>query len=746
MNSLLTAGVMLQIGALLLAVYRTGRKPGGAGVYLLGVLAVTAFLEGVFLVVSLLGLLPPAGQALLPGLAVSSVALGIVGALGVMTLISGASGQPLPAGYISRLYAQLTEYSPDLIVRHDDRGNLIYISPSCEERLGYRQADMVGRSMYEFIHPEDAPRVRTMHKMLLGGAEGGRSVTYRFRAADGTYLWLETQSSLLRDPHTGEIDEIFCISRDISKRMESERRLEENRALLRMVFDTSPDLIYVKDPDNRFVLVNKAVCDAIGKTEEEILGKREDEVLPEPTEAARYWPDDRRVIDEGTTLQLGESEFTFADGKRHWMRRTKSPLVGASGRVERVLPVAVDVPELKDVIDAGQRTRSAAEDTSRAKSEFLAVMSHEIRTPLNSIIGFSELFLEDPGDEGREYVEIINSNSRHLLRLINSILDYSKLEAGHVDLEEEPFEVDPMLTQVGEMFMGQVQQREIEIEIDSDPEIPDTLTGDQQKIQQVLINLVSNAVKHTHAGKVSLSAVQESNDGKTAHVQFSVTDTGAGIAEDQLQRIFDPFAQIRAKKKNKEAGGTGLGLSISRKLVRAMGGDLRAESVPGEGSRFYFSIPLALPEANQLNLIEDDAGKGTRGGGQRTNPLRVLIVDDEPFSARLATSMAERLGCRSRSAATGEQALKQMQEEAFDLVLLDLSMPGMDGFEVAGKIRELYKEGGAPFIVALTAATDKEDRQKCLDAGMNFFLSKPVSMEVFRSCLDTVRTLHSSRS
>ncbi|EGV16480.1 ATP-binding protein [Thiocapsa marina] len=367
-----------------------------------------------------------------------------------------------------------------------------------------------------------------------------------------------------------------------------------------------------------------------------------------------------------------------------------------------------------------------AEEAVRAKSDFLAVMSHEIRTPLNAVIGMSELLsLESLAPEHQEQVSLIHDNGRNLLALINDILDFSKIEAGKLQLEQEVFDPADLLQSTLRSFEAQAAPRGVRLHSQLMP-LPQWVVGDRLRLRQVLANLIGNALKFTLRGEVRLEAeANEMPDGW--RLQVRVVDSGIGMNAEQQARLFQPFSQADAST-SRHFGGTGLGLAICHRLVHEMGGEIACRSAPGEGSVFAFDVQLQ--RASDVPSARDGADDETLC--RCTAPsIRLLIVDDNPVNRLLARRMAERLGHQSEIAASGPEALEMVQQNDYDVILMDFIMPEMDGLETTQRIRALDLPR-QPRIVALTANAFPEDRAKALEAGMAGFISKPLRLEQLR--------------
>jgi len=390
-----------------------------------------------------------------------------------------------------------------------------------------------------------------------------------------------------------------------------------------------------------------------------------------------------------------------------------------------------------------RNTNARLEEASRLQSEFLANMSHELRTPMNAIIGFSDLLLELKLDkESREYAQTIKNAGMNLLVLINDILDLAKIEAGRIELDNSPFDLRETVDNVANLFRIPAREKKLTFVVEIAPELPALLYGDNNRLRQILINLVGNAMKFTAAGEVAITIGLQDLTSERAQVVFTVRDSGIGIPPERQQAIFDKFTQADGSTTRKY-GGTGLGLAICHQLVQLMGGSISVKSVEGQGSSFYFTLPLKVARPETVVVARPEQGRDAENIPAEAQParsaLRVLLVEDNPVNQRLASIIIKKQGCELAVAGDGIEALVQLEKHVFDLVLMDVQMPNMDGLEATRRIRKIEASAGTraqyaclrnrtkPLsIIGLTAHARKEDEQSCYGAGMNGFLTKPI--------------------
>ena len=379
---------------------------------------------------------------------------------------------------------------------------------------------------------------------------------------------------------------------------------------------------------------------------------------------------------------------------------------------------------------AMEQVCEATESASKAKSEFLATMSHELRTPLNGVIGMTELLRGTTLDgKQREFVDACHASGRALLDLINDILDFSKIEAGKLELDRHGFDLEELVRSTVDMVAISARQKELRVDCLIAPGLHRHLCGDSARLRQVLINLIGNAIKFTEKGHVRVQVGAGSDSGIDAAIRFVVADTGIGIPADRVTRLFEPFSQADSSTTRKY-GGTGLGLAISRNLVELMGGRIGVESQAGRGSTFWFEVPL--PAADSPPAAAESLPDAADSPLRQTVSLagrRVLLAEDNPINQMFAREVLRQAGIECSTVANGREALEALVNAPFDLVLMDCQMPEMDGFEATRRVRQWELEGrlqGHLPVVALTANAIKGDRERCLEAGMDAYVSKPV--------------------
>jgi PAS domain S-box-containing protein len=569
--------------------------------------------------------------------------------------------------------------------------------------LGYDSEDLLGRSFVELTPPGQRELVRR----ATARRRRGESERYelRVRLPDGEERWLLVSGVPVRDDE-GRVVEAAAVLRDIT---ESKEAQQEVRKLARFPSE-NPNPILRVATDGTIVYANKASRALL-----EFWGIRSGQRLPGSMVSAvnlafgHNHLEVREVSSHGTVFEL-----IFAPIVSQGYVNIYGRDVTDARRAER------------EILDAQQRALEAA----RVKSEFLANMSHEIRTPLNGILGMTELLLESELDqEQRESLSMVLSSSRSLLRVVNDVLDFSRVEAGRLRLECLPFSLEVVVAEALKVVAARAGEKELELISDLDPSVPDSLEGDPERLRQVLLNLLDNAIKFTAEGAVAVSAALEETEDAPPRLLLTVADTGIGVSEEEQSRIFESFTQADGST-TRRYGGTGLGLTISSQLVALMGGHIEVESSPGHGSRFRLNLPLRTPReaVSETPAADEAASPASPSTIPATNgPRRVLLAEDNSINSRVVRRMLERGGYLVEVVSDGRRALEALEKARYHVAILDVEMPVMNGLEAAQSIRmREEREGGHLPILALTAHAMEGDRDRCLDAGMDEYLAKPV--------------------
>ena len=580
------------------------------------------------------------------------------------------------------------------------------------------------------VHPDDIPRINAWVDKMFESDK--RSIEYRVRRPDGTYFWVNDEQHVVRDAK-GEPVEIVGSWTDITARKEAEAAKDSARARLDLLLSAAPVVVY------SFVASGDFAPTFVSASIQQMLGFRPEEYLRD----ADFWrghvhPEDLPEVEakQAELFRAGEhlSEYRFRkkDGTYCWVSDEQHLIRDKDGRPVEVVGSWSDIDARKAAEQAFQaaqqeleKATAAALEASEAKSVFLANMSHEIRTPMNAVIGLSHLALKtDLTPRQRDYVLKIKSSGQHLLGIINDILDFSKIEAGKLSIENIDFDLDKVLENVGNLMSEKASAKGLELIFEVEPTVSTHFRGDPLRLGQILINFCNNAVKFTETGEVSVQVRVLEDSADSQLVEFSVSDTGIGMTEPQIERLFQAFEQADASTTRKY-GGTGLGLAISKQLTELMGGHVSVKSEMGKGSTFKFTARLGRGTATQRpRLLQSDL----RG-------RRVLIIDDNPHARAVLANMLTNMTLVADEAASGEEAIGMVRQaseagERYEIAFIDWQMPGLNGIETGKRILALPDLRSPPHLVMVTAYGREEVLKQAEDTGFENVLIKPVTSSI----------------
>jgi PAS domain S-box-containing protein len=654
----------------------------------------------------------------------------------------------------------LLENSPDMICRFDPLGRWIYANRTFERLTGQRRELIAGTPLGKT--PDfDAEVVRGFELAIATVVTTGSQTGFEYRVEYAGEQWFHASAFPQCSPE-GEIVSVLIISRDITERRRMEEELRSSMARLQIqasILEQVHDAVVGTDLEGRVTFWNKAAERLFGYSAPEVMG------------TAILWEDLWRDVDCSTlgesmaTRQVVEFEAVLRDknGREFPGHVSLSMLKDERGTPLGYIGSCMDISELKeaqrriehsrDELDRQVRQRTvelerqvaerkraeeAAVAATRAKSEFLANMSHEIRTPLSGIVGLTQLTLEAAEQHDiRENLELIRYSAETLTQIVNDLLDFSKIEAMQMRIRPAAFDLRERLDLLTGSFAAQSMAKGLAFDVCVDPDVPRVVTTDPHRMVQVLSNLLSNAVKFTAGGQVTLRVFVDHREGKP-QIAFTVSDTGIGIPKDKLKDIFLSFIQADSTF-TKRYGGTGLGLAISRQLAELMGGSIEVRSVEGQGSTFTFRLPMETLGETATQQAKP-APAGMDRGSQETRPLTILLAEDNLVNQLFLSRFLENAGHSVAVVDNGNQVLSALESRNFDLILMDIQMPGMNGVEATRAIRSA---AGSRFdqaipIIALTAYAMDEDRRRFLDAGMDGYVSKPVDLEQLKRIIAEV--------
>jgi PAS domain S-box-containing protein len=738
-------------------------------------------------------------------------------------------------------YKILTENSRDLITRHDEKGTYLYVSPVSNSMLGFDPIELLGKNMFDDIHPDDIQNVIEINKNLSSKSDS-YLVQYRIRKKNQEYVWVETTSKKLTNKEHDSF-EIINVTRDITNRKKREKKLQEQdelyrsvitsigegliitdsqsvitfvneqiekilgyppeemigkmlelffepnqdetikrhrnvhqigehyeiealrkdrskvfvdintrpykntkgeitgsisaivditekkeivkhiriqETLLNNILNNLPVNIYLKDEEGKVIFVNDSAVKTLNKPREEILNKNEYQLFPEET-AKRLREDDQKVH-KSRAPKIIEDNSLF--GK--YFLRGKIPFhIDNMGSL--LLGYSIDISERKIAEEEAINAKQKAEESILSKERFISIMSHEIRTPMNAVVGITNLLLQkEHSDDQKELFRGLKLSSENLLKILNNILDLSKIDSGKLIIESADINLQEIIESVKETSSFKAAEKNILININIDKKIPSYIKGDSFRLNQILLNLLSNAVKFTEEGTITITVklLDESND--NYHLLFIIADTGIGIPEGKLSEIFESFTQ-GSSDISKKYGGTGLGLTITKKLIEFQNGNIGVESTKNKGSKFIFDLTFGKSS-------KKTPGTTLKNSEYNFEGLKALIVEDNEMNQLVIVKFLEQQKILTKVAGNGQEALTLLKKNNFDFILMDLQMPEMDGYEASLYIREKMKNNKIP-IIALTASASDDIENKVMKAGMNDYITKPFEPSILFSII-----------
>ena len=646
-----------------------------------------------------------------------------------------------------------------LVVVFDPEGRIVRSNRACQQVTGYCDEELRGKIFWEvFVLEQGRAASRGRFEELIS-TKAPSSFENEWVCKFGERRQISFSNTVLLGDD-GQVEYVVTTGIDITKRHQAEQELLKSETMFRSIWEASRHPMCLTDQSGAIVKVNHAFSTMVGTATE----------LPGLDIAAMFSAGDQPAIGRYYAEQFGshgaepylDHELRFANGHSGAFDISFT-MVDLPGQPSQMLSIYRDVTERKRVADELARAKEAAEIANRdlmeanrhleetgrlaremaqraealsaAKSEFLANMTHEIRTPLNGILGMTDLALQtDLKSDQQEYIDLVRTSAEALLFLVNDVLDYSKYEAGKLALNHMDLSLRTLVANVLKPLALRASLNNLRFEYLVSDDVPDHLIGDPHRLGQILMNLVSNSIKFTHAGKIAVSVRRESTQESRVVLLFSVRDTGIGIPSEKHQVIFDPFTQADGSTTRKY-GGTGLGLSIAAGLVKMMDGRIWVESQPGDGATFYFTVTMNLTgekQAGSARIADVPRRRDKRN-------MRILLAEDNRVNQRLATHVLEREGHHVQVAGSGREAIAMLEQEDFDLVLMDIQMPDLDGLQATAHIRQMERTSGKRLpIVAMTAQTGDSDGQLCLNAGMDAYVSKPIRVSELMNLIESV--------
>jgi len=606
-------------------------------------------------------------------------------------------------------YKLLSDASLDAIIIHDN-GHIRYMNRAALRLFGYERMEL------RRIHIKNlfAPGARDLIYEAIVNSEQSCFEAIAFRK-DGSAFPVEATFEIFSEANEFQIR--AAVFRDISKRKDIEKQLMRSEREYRKLFEEAKDAIYITSKDGSILDANMALLELFKYQKEELLKLNVINLYVNPVDRERFI----RTVESEKSVRDFEVTLKDREGVPINCLVTSSVRYDQMGKITGYQGIIRDITNVKKTEEL-ERAKKLAERSAQLKSRFLANMSHEIRTPLNAVFGITNLLSDTPlNDQQKHYIDLIQTSTDHLLVLINDILDFSKIEAGKLDVESEEFNLYDLLQNLADTVDFRLKEKDLQFTLDMDELLPEFVIGDSVRINQVLLNLLSNAIKFTEEGEIRLKIKLLESKESFASIQFSVKDTGIGISKENQEKIFDLFTQ-GGDQVTRVYGGTGLGLAISKRLVEMMGGKLVLRSKENYGSTFSFSLQLKIGSGENMAKEEDSFVFRDLGS------IRILLVEDNKVNQYVMAETIRRWGQNIyiEVADNGLKAYQAVKEKDFDLVIMDVQMPVMNGHEATRRIRERLPEAkkGVP-ILAMTAFATAGEAEKCLSSGMDDYIPKP---------------------
>lgn len=613
-----------------------------------------------------------------------------------------------------RVYRNFVENASDLIFTCDIHGTIIYANSKMIKLSGYPKSEIVGANFQKFVPENYRVKVRNFYAFQLSEKLDSTYIEFPVLDANGKEVWLGQTADLA----IGDQIMFNVLARDISDRKRLEKSLMISEEKYRSIIENMELGLLEVDRDGIILKAYPKFCKLTGYSNKELVGK-------DSVTTFLFEEDQKDMIRRNKDRLNGESgayeiRLRRKDGSFCWVLVSGAPYYNEKGQVAGSIGIHLDITSRKSMEQELLGAKKVAESSLKAKDIFLANISHEIRTPLNAIIGISELMLRSELDElQQKYLETIMSSGDNLLELINEILDLSKIQSGKLVLREDTVNLTKLLDHIYTSFKVIASKKSISIEYESNLEPNEFYLLDGTRLKEIMFNLVGNAVKFTDSGFVRIKVTLERSQDGFDTFGFSVHDSGIGIPKEDLQNIFSSFEQASNTPQN-GSGGTGLGLSITKGIIQSMGGDLHVESTVGKGSKFQFKVVFQRAQ----EVITEGGADILPEEFEFLSGKRILVVDDARVNRFLIQNILENWGVSYSEATDGLNAIELVRKESFDLIFMDIRMPGLNGMETTKKIREELNNTEVP-IVALTANAIQGEKEKYIESGMNDYLTKP---------------------
>jgi PAS domain S-box-containing protein len=619
-------------------------------------------------------------------------------------------------------YRTLVESAGEAILTADERGKILFVNTNAARQIGPAPEDIVGKFLTDLFPQDVAQSYTKTIRHVIRSQQG--MVVQDSLMVKGKQYWYNFNIQPIRNNTTASVDSALVIATDITERTQMQNEITTTRARLQYLIKSSPAVIYSSEASGDYAatFITENISKLTGYEPQDFLddpGFWANHIHPE--DAPHIFAELGYLFEHGHHLH--EYRFQHKDGTYLWMRDELRLLYDSEGKPSEIVGYWIDITASKQAEEELAHAKEVAEAANRAKSVFLANMSHEIRTPLNAILGFTQLMERDPATSPKHQktLEIIKNSGQNLSTLINDILDLSRIEAGRASLTESNFDLHSLLSSLEQLFDMRAQRKGLQLIFNRASDVPQFVKTDKQKVRQILVNLLGNALKFTESGSVVLRVEYDHQvENHPKRLQFAVEDTGIGIAPEEIGKIFSSFTQTKSGERAQE--GTGLGLAISQNFAQLLGGELTVNSQVGQGTTFKFDIPIQLADSSD---VETEHPERRVVGLTFDQPsYRILVAEDHLESRALLSSLLEQVSFEVQVATNGQEAVELYESWQPHLIWMDMQMPVLNGLEAARQIKATI-EGQATVIIALTASAFEEDRTFILAAGCDDYARKP---------------------
>ena len=632
-------------------------------------------------------------------------------------------------------YRSIVEQASDILYRCNANGDFTYVNQVAERITGYKKVDLLKMNYLDLVRDDYKEKVAEFY---LAQVENKITTTYfefPITTRQGKEIWIG-QSVQFPQSEQSEV-ELTALAIDISVRKYAEINVGLQEEKYRNIIANMNLGLLEVDNDDVIQYANQSFCDMSGYSLDELIGKKASELILDKSE--------QKIIQEKNAMrEHGVSDMYSVPvknkkGERKWWVISGAPRYNDNGELIGSVGIHLDITQQKNLEDELKIAKSNAEKSAKAKESFLATMSHEIRTPLNAIVGITNMMQLNEASRSQENIDILSFSSNNLLSLISDILDFSKIEAGKIEFSSSTIHLKHLLNGIYQTFKPACDEKNIQLNLNIHASVPEYIIGDELRLSQILNNLISNAVKFTFKGSIEISVDAKTLKDHRARLNFKISDTGIGIDKRKFNAIFKKFEQADKSISNK-FGGTGLGLNITKTLVELQGGKLTLQSEIDKGSEFSFKIDYPIP----VNIISNQRESEAQVDTDLLKSKRVLLVEDNAINQKVAVSYLNYWGLPSDIANNGLEALNMMANTAYDLVLMDLYMPVMDGFEAIQRMKKDVRLKHIP-IIALTASAEISLMKKATEIGANACLTKPFNYKhLHQTLLDLLVKIKSS--